>query len=164
VPLPTRFVSETHDAREERCTFPPGLGNARCDYRSYARNTAAERLAIGAQDACCIAAPAAQPCVGDNGGITLPVFADNIGHSEGDNWAPPMGGIGAPYFCGRGTPTLIVWAMAVRLPSPQIQWPLVRSGPSGDPLPSDPWQPAHGGRVLQQSRLLILRHRVSALT
>jgi hypothetical protein len=67
-----------------------------------------------AQDARSTAAPAAQPCVGDNGGITLPpafcatVFADNIGHSEGDNWAPPMGGIGAPYFCGRGTPTLIV--------------------------------------------------------
>jgi hypothetical protein len=60
-----------------------------------------------AQDARSTSAAAAQPCVGDNGGITLPpgfcatVFADNIGHSEGDNWAPPMGGIGAPYFCGR---------------------------------------------------------------
>lgn len=45
MPLPTRFASETYDACEARCAFPPWLGGAaRCDHRSYARNTAAERF------------------------------------------------------------------------------------------------------------------------
>src|SRR5262245_19468514 len=69
---------------------------------------------LAAQDAGRRTAASAQPCVGDNGGITLPpglcatVFADNIGHSEGDNWAPPMGGIERRTSAGCGTPTLML--------------------------------------------------------
>jgi glucose/arabinose dehydrogenase len=43
---------------------------------------------LTAQDAGSRAAAAAQPCLGDNGGITLPpgfcatVFADNVGHAR----------------------------------------------------------------------------------
>src|ERR1700722_14286916 len=38
---------------------------------------------------------------------------------------------------------MVFWIPA-RLPSLQVHLAAVRSGPSGLPLPSEPWQPVHG--------------------
>src|SRR6202030_1396947 len=74
---------------------------------------------------------------------------------EEDKSAPPIGGMGAPYSFGRGTPTVIVCVMAAKLPSPHSHLPLVRSGPRGEPLASVPWQPAHGALATPPWKMLL---------
>jgi hypothetical protein len=59
-----------------------------CGHRPDARSTAAGRLAIGRAGWRQAPAAAADPCAGNDSGITLPpgfcatVFADNIGHAR----------------------------------------------------------------------------------
>ena len=66
-------------------------------------------------------------------------YAASAETSDGESYAPPIGGITPVCSFGLGTPWVIVRAMAARLPSPHSHLPFVRSDPSGanhDPVAS----------------------------
>src|SRR5690606_32383564 len=59
--------------------------------------------------------------------------------SAADRFAPPIGGIGAGYFSGLGTPAFTIASIPASVPSVLSHSPSVRSGASGVPLPAGPW-------------------------
>jgi hypothetical protein len=75
-------------------------------------------------------------------------------------------GIGCRKFFGFGTPFVMISVIDCKLPSPQIQLFIVRSGASGVPMASVPWQPAHAALEtipLGQSAIPISRADVQLL-
>src|ERR1700688_148968 len=58
------------------------------------------------------------------------------------NCDPPMAGIGLRYCFGCGTPSVITFKIPAKVPSLHNHLLLVRSGPSAEPVPFAPWQPA----------------------